>query len=151
MKRSFLPCLARANVARMCIACVAAVLIAGGCGSGKELPLGKVSGQVTYQGKPVTDAIVHFLPENGASAATGVVDSEGRYTLSTHETGDGAVIGKHKVWFSKQDPPGGAAPAASDESSLLPEKYRGEKNCAKDPKLTIEVKSGSNTIDLPLE
>ncbi len=151
VNRSFLRNVAGANVAWTCVVCVAVVLITGGCGGGKEIPLGEVSGTVTYQGKPVTDAIVHFLPENGASAATAVVDSEGRYTLSTHETGDGAVVGKHKVWFSKQDPPGGPAPAASDESSLLPEKYRGEKNCAKIPELTKEVKAGSNTIPLELK
>ena len=49
---------------------------------------------------PWKGASVLFTPEAGGRPADGVTDKEGKFTLQTHEPGDGAVAGKHKVAVS---------------------------------------------------
>lgn len=75
-----------------------------GCGS-SDFPTAKVSGIVLCKGKPVADAMVYFEPIKSADAKQALVgkqafsfsDSEGRFVLSTYDTNDGAVVGKHRV------------------------------------------------------
>lgn len=86
---------------------VAGLLMAslGGCsGTDPDLPkLAKVSGKVTYNGKPVTKGSVIFTPVAGdkgdasGQVATGQIGADGSYELTTFNTGDGAVIGQHTV------------------------------------------------------
>lgn len=66
-----------------------------GCGDGrpKRVP---VSGKVLIDGKPLTYGVVRFVPEN-ARASQGSVNSQGQFTLSCFDNGDGAVLGLHKV------------------------------------------------------
>jgi hypothetical protein len=77
--------------------------MSSGCGSGVERPpLGSVSGTVTYKEKPVTSGSVMFTPVGGSSGdaariATGQLESDGTFTLTTFDTGDGAVLGQHVV------------------------------------------------------
>ena len=66
-----------------------------GCGSG-ELPVAPVEGTVLYNGKPLTSGVVTFLPATGP-VATGEIQSDGTFRLSTYGDGDGAVLGKHQV------------------------------------------------------
>lgn len=75
----------------------AAIVISAlaGCGSG-NIPTAVVTGQVLQDGAPVTEAQVIFRPETGP-AATGDLDSEGRFELFTSAPGDGAVVGAHSV------------------------------------------------------
>ena len=55
------------------------------------------SGTVTWQGKPVEGADVTFMSDSGNSTAVGKTDSAGRFVLTTHVDGDGAVAGPQKV------------------------------------------------------
>jgi hypothetical protein len=73
------------------------LLLAIGCGPrpGSD-PTAKVSGTVTYLGKPLEGVSVAFMPTRGRPAS-GVTDSSGKFVLSTFGTGDGAVLGTHKV------------------------------------------------------
>jgi hypothetical protein len=71
--------------------------IGGGCS--RQIPVHPVSGRVTLDGKPLVDAQISFRPANGPEAF-GVLDGDGRYTLSTRAAGDGAVAGKHAVTLS---------------------------------------------------
>jgi hypothetical protein len=60
-------------------------------------------GTVSFQGKPVSDALVTLCPESSsAPAAYGNTDGEGRFQLTTHEKGDGAVAGEYRVTVSKK-------------------------------------------------
>jgi hypothetical protein len=68
--------------------------VAAGCSG--ERPMGKVSGVVTYHGKPVTSGIVQFRSESGPIAGSGL-DANGRFTLTTKKGGDGAWAGSHRV------------------------------------------------------
>ncbi|TWT42719.1 DUF4198 domain-containing protein [Botrimarina hoheduenensis] len=73
-----------------------------GCDSA-PFPLAQVEGQVTLDGKPLSNAKVMFAPVAAAGeieagkAAFGLLDSEGRFTLSTYKQDDGAVVGEHWV------------------------------------------------------
>ena len=69
-----------------------------------------VRGKITYQGKPVPSGTISFIPTAGPTA-TGEIQPDGTYTLTTYKTGDGAVTGKHSV----------VVVAMQDMSSRLPE------------------------------
>jgi hypothetical protein len=73
------------------LACVAA------CGCGDDRPRRvPVSGRVLIDGKPLTIGSVRFVPAAGRMS-TGVLDSNGQFTLSCFDTNDGAVPGLHQV------------------------------------------------------
>ena len=79
------------------------LVLVGVVGCGGEpgtAPTVKVTGTVTYNGEPVEGASVAFIPENGRPAS-GTTDPSGKFTLSTFESGDGAVPGKHTVAISE--------------------------------------------------
>jgi hypothetical protein len=120
-----------------------------GCGGGKTA---SVSGQVTYQGKPVTGGSLSFspIPQSGerepGKPGTATVGPDGNYEVGTYDEDDGAVIGKHQVSYSApvlpfpegKDPQPGEMPPQSGFEGLVP---RVE---------TVEVKPGQNTIDIEL-
>ncbi len=81
---------------------VSSMLIAG-CGSGGDFPVAPVRGRVVCEGRPVPHVFVFFEPlETGGSAivgkqAIGITEADGTFVLRTYDTGDGAVVGKHRV------------------------------------------------------
>ncbi len=90
------------------------ILLLLGCGGGTELPeyanqLIPVSGIITTDGQPVSDANVTFHPagNGGGQTAYGRTDAEGRYTLSTPIAGlsleeqVGAVAGNYRVTVNR--------------------------------------------------
>jgi len=77
------------------------LLLLPGCGEGlpETVP---VSGRVTFQGQPLDSGQVVFHPQSIPEGlprrpATGVLDREGRFQLTTFRTGDGAVPGTYQV------------------------------------------------------
>jgi len=101
-------------------------------GCGERLPeTVPVSGSVTWQGKPLTSGRVVFHPQEIAEGlprrpATGDLDQQGRFKLTTFRGGDGAVPGDYRVcvfsYLSDQT-------AAEDDVSIpetvwrIPERY----------------------------
>ncbi|MHC4399320.1 MAG: hypothetical protein ACYTG0_06550 [Planctomycetota bacterium] len=73
-----------------------AVVLAVGCGDSRTVPTAKVTGVVKLDGTPVDKADVVFYPTEGRQAS-GMTNAQGEFTLSTFETGDGAVLGHHGV------------------------------------------------------
>lgn len=73
---------------------LATILVISGCGNQNGLV--DVSGAVTLDGEPLTTGQIKFFPEDGRPAS-GPIDSEGRYTLTTYEPGDGAKPGNYDV------------------------------------------------------
>jgi hypothetical protein len=53
---------------------------------------------VTLGDAPVGNVTITFTPSDGRPAS-GTVDADGRFTLSTFAMRDGAVIGRHRVTF----------------------------------------------------
>src|SRR5438105_2908960 len=78
-------------------------LLSPGCGGDTNRPkVAPVSGKVTHKGQPLTSGDVIFTPAGGMDGAagqiaTGQIGSDGTYRLTTFNTGDGAVLGTHKV------------------------------------------------------
>ncbi|WP_339746684.1 hypothetical protein [uncultured Rubinisphaera sp.] len=115
-----------------------------GCGGGPgDAPnLGRVSGTLTIDGKPLENVLVSFAPEDGSRASTGVTDASGQYQLTYSTSEMGAKIGKHNVKISSyndSDPNDPNAPMVPPE--IVPKDYL-------EISKPVEVTAGSNTIDL---
>jgi hypothetical protein len=127
-----------------------------GCGD-EQMTMGTVSGVVTVGGKPLQSGIIHFVPEAGP-AASGALDEEGRYELTTADSGDGAVVGKHRVFltpmqddahlveYTDADYQAGKIPPEPESHDFLPPQYLAPTTSG----LTAEVVAGSNDLDFPL-
>jgi len=106
----------------------------------------------------LTSGDVTFTPVGGAGEhghiATGQIESDGTYRLTTFNTGDGAVPGPHKVTvvvrstadMRKMNELGGGKIAYKLPPSVLPPKYASVDSTPL--KYTVEEKN--NTIDIPL-
>jgi hypothetical protein len=120
-----------ATIASVLVLCLAIV----GCGSlstAQGAPTLPVKGKVTYKGKPLTKGTITFQPEGAGKDATGEIQPDGTFVLTTYKKDDGAVVGKHRVTIDKTD-------------ATVPAKYGGPGTS----KLDVEVSSG--TTDYPIE
>jgi len=118
------------------------------CGrSGPELA--RVTGKVTYQGKPVMKGTVTFVTAipNGRNAS-GLLDPNGFYKLQTETAGDGAELGDYQVTIYAHDE------KILDYKPKVPVKAeRRTPMKYEDPKtsdLKRTVKSGSNEFNFEL-
>jgi hypothetical protein len=148
-----------------------------GTGCQRELPYGVVEGEVTLDGKPLTDVEVVFLPDPDRGTqgrrSVALVDREGRYRLASDAGRSGAPVGFHRVciidmrsppWAPVPVVPGDGAdgPAGRKEAagtkpgapvpdnsrrSRFPSAY-GSANST--PLRDIEVKEGTQVINLEL-
>lgn len=109
-----------------------------GCGSGGEKGVARATGTITLDGAPVPNVLVTFTPQADASSpspgksATGQTDAQGKFSLSTYNIDDGAVIGSHVVMVS-----------ADSAEVVLPGRLPSNP-------FVLEVKSGSNNFDIQL-
>ncbi|MDX1948536.1 MAG: carboxypeptidase-like regulatory domain-containing protein [Pirellulaceae bacterium] len=127
-----------------------------GC-TGDGLPdRAPVSGIVTFNGRPLAEATVTFLPASGAQAATGRTNGEGRYVLGTFSTDDGAVLGPHRITVLAHGPdrplrPGEMGSGIPGELTrgdpLIPTRYFAPETSG----LAREVVAGKNEFDLELK
>jgi hypothetical protein len=135
------------------LACVAvlAVFLSGCDGSG--LATHPVSGTVTVDGQPATDMRVDFHPVDPSNQmASGTLDSGGKYTLFTGQTGTpGAMAGRYKVVLtptmadtSYMDGPAAGAPQG--QSGGVPSEYTSVDTTPEE----VEVTAGSNTINIEI-
>jgi hypothetical protein len=96
-----------------------------GCSGGGDFA--PVSGVVTLDGKPYSKAAVSFqpvgdkdnpYPGRGSSAYT---DENGRYVLTSDNTTDGAVVGKHLVRITTRydQMPGEPGVGSPDNAALI--------------------------------
>ena len=126
-------------VAVVCSVCL------GGCGASSGPDIAPVHGKVTLDGAPLTTGMVYFMPESGRGAK-GKVQEDGSFTLSTFGNGDGAIVGRHKVFIVATE---GEVAFESDEpmKSLVPERYTSPETSG----FEIEVKVGEmNEVFLEL-
>lgn len=129
---------------------VACLLI--GCGGGDDFATAPVSGTVTMNGQPVTGGTITFVPLGEGEAevtgkpASGAIQKDGSFTLSTYEEGDGAVIGKHRVMYAPPPPVATAVPEGGHGAPSPPSPYAG----AFPVKPQVEVTSGENQFDIKI-
>jgi hypothetical protein len=135
------------------VACLLIFIV--GCGPRGGLRVEFVEGIVTFDGVPVSEASVSFIPLDQEEGAGGFTDANGRYTLSSFngEAGRGAVAGDYAVTVSQieiytiteGDPERGGI-GLTGQRHLLPERYRDRENTP----LRVTVNRGRNTINLEL-
>ena len=136
----------------------ALLLLSLGCNSNADI--GSVTGVVTFNGKAVPEGTITFYPDAGGRPATGKLQPDGSYELSTASPGDGALIGEYKVAIEAKQVTGGAPVHSSLQEEianpggggpskvtwLVPEKYASAANSD----LTATVTGGDNNIDFKL-
>ena len=107
------------------------------------IPLGRVSGTVTLDGRPLRRATVEYTPEDGAPAY-GLTDSSGAYALSYVPGRLGAVLGEQTVrittydWVTQRDG------SKQEVPELVPARYNA------DSVLSTTVERGSQRHDWKL-
>ncbi len=136
------------RVTRNCFvgACLTLVLLTGCSRSPLDRDVGRVSGIVTFEGKPLEGAQVLFQPSD-FRPSVGVTDKSGRYELQLTQNIMGAVVGDHQVRITtEQFAQGGegGAEAKPARAEFLPEKFH-EKT-----ELTASVKPGKNQFNFDL-
>ena len=136
------------------------LLALAGCGKGDYPPMAKVTGTVTYKGKPVPNMMVNFMPTAGRPS-WGKTDAAGKYEMILDADYKGVEIGHHKVYFT---PPatatiGGPASKASkkaiaEAAGLTSEEMadiRSKYGLEDTTKLEVDVKKDPEVLDLKLE
>ena len=102
----------------------------------------KVSGMVTYQGKPLSGGRIVYMHSAGSSAGADIKD--GIYTLT-------ATVGENQISVDYREPaaeiPGGRPGMLVPGKSLVPEKYSAPVSSG----LTYTVKSGDQEHDITLQ
>lgn len=124
--------------------CALMLLTATLWGCSGEKPKNTLKGKVTYKNEAVADANVQIQTAASGAAAAAKTDAGGNYTIE-------AVLppGKYSVWVIPFEvpppapPPPGYKPA---DNPKIPKKYRSAATSG----LTLEVKAGANTFDIPM-
>ncbi|MBA2117512.1 carboxypeptidase-like regulatory domain-containing protein [Bremerella alba] len=117
-----------------------------GCSSAKpsdQPDLGEVSGTVTLDGNPLSDATVSFQSVELGRMASGKTDAQGHYELILLNDTKGAVVGANKVFITTAQPGDDANPGSAKRETL-PKKYH-EKS-----ELTADVKAEPNEFNFDL-
>jgi hypothetical protein len=104
---------------------VASIVILSGCSDRRAVA--PVEGKVTLNGESLKFGSVSFQPEVGPRA-TGLIQPDGTFRLSTYGNADGAILGKHRVSVTcaeHQDPSKRKQADAEGmySPSLIPQKY----------------------------
>lgn len=100
-----------------------------------------VSGTVSYDGKPVDDGAITFLPAGGKGGTAGGVIKGGKYTATKVPVGNSkVVISGSKVVGKKKMYPTPDSPEMPVTAELLPAKYSDSLKT----ELSYEVKAGPN-------
>ena len=118
-----------------------------GCGSGNK-KTHIVRGTVIFDDKPVPNGTITFIPADGPTA-TGEIQPDGSYTLTTYKSGDGAVEGTYTVVIVAMADQSGRLPEERNPlpPPIVPDKY----TSIATSDLRADVKPGENTINFNLE
>lgn len=133
----------------------AGAAVAVGCGKqDNRKAVFQVSGRVTFKGESMAGAVIGFHPLNDpdprAVHATGSADGDGRFSLTTYATGDGAPAGEYAVtvyWPGKR-PKEKVEPG--EDVELPPDRLARVYSNPKSTKLRGTVRKQANTIDFSL-
>ena len=123
----------------------AVVLVTAGCQ--KRETLGTVSGNVTFQGKPVTQGVVMFRDAGRGIYITAELDAQGHYEVK-QATGAGLQPGEYQVSVNPPvvDAPMGG-PAQTSTFPNIPLKYRDANTSG----LTLTVPAEGTTMNIDMK
>jgi hypothetical protein len=122
-----------------------------GCGPREEL--GHVTGQVLFQGKPVTTGTITFEDSKRGIGVISPLGPDGRYEMRTHKR-PGLLPGVYRVCFSRYGLSKGDLLVGSPQQTAtvasqfppLPDKYFNIEKSG----LKVEVVKGENVFDFKL-
>ncbi len=125
---------------------ISASTLATGCGGAAGPELGRLSGTVTLDGKPLANARIVFQP-TGQLASPSVSDTaeDGAFELRFNRDRKGVLPGSHQIRVTTARVVTDASGKETDVQEVLPAKYNAK------TELTYDVKTGSNQLDLKLE
>jgi hypothetical protein len=125
-------------------------LLAAGCGSSPSI--GTVSGRVTLDDTPVSDATIAFEDAKSGVSVNASLAGDGTFTIRTHDKA-GLPPGEYRVavrpgTFSTGDAPLVAPPMPMAAKTPIPAKYHSSATSG----LTATVKAGANPpYEFPLK
>jgi hypothetical protein len=130
-----------------------------GCGKSDYPPLARVTGTVTYKGKPVPNMMVNFMPTAGRPS-WGKTDASGKYEMVLDADYKGVEIGHHKVYItppattidggtSKESKKALAAAANLTQEEMLD--IRSKYGAEDVTKYEVDVTKDPSVIDIKLE
>jgi hypothetical protein len=105
------------------------------------VPKYPVTGSLIYKSKPLEGAVVSFTPKSNGRPASAITDSNGKYSLSTDVSDDGALADEYTVTIAKYDRTVAELPivdAASDDAEDVTEDAEG---------VTDEYPAGYNEME----
>ena len=126
------------------LAAVACLAVLAGCGDGIERV--KMSGKVTFEGQPVVDGKIRFMPKQGTEMPLTIEPvKDGQYDTSTS---GGVPVGSYRVEIRAYHPddPIPQGPGAPPRRQLLPKKY----NTFSELEITLEPGQKTITKDFEL-
>lgn len=136
---------------------IALLLVGSLLGCSDQPPLGKVSGTVTVDGKPVPQGTIVFEMA-GRRTATGKIEGGRIVEVTSYVAGDGAPVGENRVAVTSTevvDGPSGIANPGEKEppktkivvgSSLVLKRY----NDPMTSQLTANIQKGENSLEFKL-
>ena len=129
---------------RRCVGpCLIAFLLSlTGCGGGD---LGSVTGTITLDEAPLSDALVMFNPIEGGRPSAARTDTAGKYELVYNRDKKGAEFGEHIVEITTGDELVQDDDTVKTIAEKVPKKYNF------DSELTATVKKGAQEIDFALD
>jgi hypothetical protein len=101
------PAMSRVEALRLCrwlggCAVVAAATL--GCGKPAGVSFAPVTGRVMVNGQPLAAGTIHFFPDESKGTSgpmsTGVLQSDGSYSLHGPGQNVGAMVGEHRVYLT---------------------------------------------------
>jgi hypothetical protein len=139
------------SLARTAFAAATLASLAFGCGPSEPPtpPTVPVRGKVTYQGQPVPKGTVTYQPTSGRPAS-GEIQPDGTYQLSTFGSKDGAVAGTYKIIIiaNSGDPSKmPSTPGYVPPKDLVPKKYSSLETSG----LEMTVSEDKTSYDLDLK
>ena len=116
-----------------------AALVLTGTGCDSTGKLAKVQGIVTLDGKPVENATVIFMPQQGGTGkqATGQTGPDGSFQLTTRTTNDGALPGEYRVIVQYEE--GTEVPPATNMRDAKAGARKAQQKAKKPPRYVIPV------------
>ncbi|MCX7418184.1 MAG: hypothetical protein NT013_01435 [Planctomycetia bacterium] len=98
----------------------------------REPELVPVTGQIQYDGKPLSNGFVVSIPTRGGLSALSALDDEGRFDLSTNGV-PGASVGTHRLTvqaYTREMPPRPRIPAKFGSVDQTPLRLSVKKSAA---------------------
>lgn len=127
-------------------ACLLGCTLLTGCGASQDVACHPVRGQVQQAGKALAEALVVFHPLETPRVPfpkpQAHTDAQGRFELTTFESGDGAPVGNYAITVELRAPRRLGEEIVRDGPSVLPARYSQPDKS----KLTAQVAEGENEL-----